>query len=312
MPSMKNVKIHNAAEMGNVRISDYYAPKTVGAAKIIAPKQRYAFRFPPMLTWGANDYEKEGVRDGKYKLSLQYPNETTDESEVILQNHKQFQENLIDDVVKNSKKWLGKEMAREYVVFAFKSIFSYPKTNGEIDETRAPSYRVKVPKKQDKWDFEMYNENEELIDSSENENFMDLIVKGTHVPVIWLYNGFVIVNGLVYVSCVLVQIAVSEPAPSLVGKCLLNQNKPTQSYSNENSVSAMIVYDSDDDVKTHVRTIVKEPVIEPVHVQEPVKEPVQEPVQEQKYLQESDEQSVIEVSKKKRITKKISSNTSVN
>lgn len=314
MPSMKNVTIVDAIEMGTIKNLSYYPPKAVGAAKIIAPKQRYAVRFPPMLTWGASDYEKEGVRDGKFKLAMQYSNEPTENSDLIYENHKQFQENLIDDIVKNSKAWFGKEMSREIIKsFAFKSIFVYPKTNGTADESRAPSYYVKIPKKNDKFDVEMYDEHESLIYPSNDEDF-DLpsrIIKGTHVPVMWIYSGFVIVNGLVYSSCVLSQIAVSEPTPSLAGQCLLNQKKPTIS-SNDNAVAATVVYDSDDDVKTYVKSepvklVLNEPVIEDVqeqvtvHPEEPVIEHVQEHVTV--YPQESDDQSVVDVSKKKRFKK---------
>jgi hypothetical protein len=171
MPNLKNVKIVDAVDMGKVDTIDFYPPKAAGAAKLIYPKEKYAFRFPPMLTWGANDYENEqGIRDGKFKMSMQFPYEPTEESELVLSNFKQFQNNLIKIVYNKSKEWFGKQLPLEVVQFTVKPLIVYPKTNGTVDETRAPSYRIKLPKnKNGDWGFEVYNENEDLMYPSLDE-----------------------------------------------------------------------------------------------------------------------------------------------
>ena len=261
MPNLKNVKIVDAVDMGKVDTIDFYPPKAAGAAKLIYPKEKYAFRFPPMLTWGANDYENEqGIRDGKFKMSMQFPYEPTEESELVLSNLKQFQNNLIKIVYNKSKEWFGKQLPLEVVQFTVKPLIVYPKTNGTVDETRAPSYRIKLPKnKNGDWGFEVYNENEDLIyPSLDEEDVVDvisLIIKETNVPVMWIFNGFVIVNGIVYISINLTQIIVADAKPSLVGKCLLATKKDSPSGSGSTSssgVNATIVYDSDEEVETRV------------------------------------------------------------
>ena len=258
MPNLKNVKIVDAVDMGKIETIEFYPPKAVGAAKLIYPKEKYAFRFPPMLTWGANDYENDqGVRDGKFKMSLQFPYEATEESELVLSNLKQFQNNLIKIVFNKSKEWFGKQLPLEVVQFTVKPLLVYPKTNGTVDETRAPSYRIKMPKnKNGEWAFEVYNENEDLLyPSAEEEDVVDvvsLIIKETHVPVMWTFNGFVIVNGIVYISVNLTQIVVADAKPSLAGKCLLGTKKDSPAKNNGSGVNATIVYDSDEDVDTKV------------------------------------------------------------
>jgi hypothetical protein len=307
MPNLKNVKIVDAVDMGKIETIEFYPPKAVGAAKLIYPKEKYAFRFPPMLTWGANDYENDqGVRDGKFKMSLQFPYEATEESDLILSNLKQFQNNLIKIVFNKSKEWFGKQLPLEVVQFTVKPLIVYPKTNGTVDESRAPSYRIKMPKNRNgEWDFEMYNENEDLLyPCAEEEDVVDvvsLIIKETHVPVMWTFNGFVIVNGIVYISANLVQIVVADAKPSLAGKCLLATKKDSPAKnsgsgsSSSSGVNATIVYDSDEEVDTKVVVkpivAVEEPpntleeedeeksdnVTEPVEIQPPVVVTVEEP-----------------------------------
>ena len=309
MPNLKNVKIVDAVDMGKIETIEFYPPKAVGAAKLIYPKEKYAFRFPPMLTWGANDYENDqGVRDGKFKMSLQFPYEATEESDLILSNLKQFQNNLIKIVFNKSKEWFGKQLALEVVQFTVKPLLVYPKTNGTVDETRAPSYRIKMPKnKNGEWDFEVYNENEDLLyPSAEEEDAVDvvsLIIKETHVPVMWTFNGFVIVNGIVYISANLVQIVVADAKPSLAGKCLLATKKDSPAKnggSGSTGVNATIVYDSDEEVDTKV-------VVKPtVTVEEPPNTLEEEEEQRDSIVETPVEiqPPVVEEPKKKRVAKK--------
>jgi hypothetical protein len=307
MPNLKNVKIVDAVDMGKIETIEFYPPKAIGAAKLIYPKEKYAFRFPPMLTWGANDYENDqGVRDGKFKMSLQFPYEATEESDLILSNLKQFQNNLVKIVYNKSKEWFGKQLPLEVVQFTVKPLLVYPKTNGTVDESRAPSYRIKMPKNRNgEWDFEVYNENEDLLyPCAEEEDVVDvvsLIIKETHVPVMWTFNGFVIVNGIVYISVNLTQIVVADAKPSLAGKCLLATKKDSPAKNggsgSSSGVNATIVYDSDEEVDTKVVATkplvvtVEEPpntleeedeeksdnVTEPVEIQPPVVVTAEEP-----------------------------------
>ena len=131
-----------------------------------------------------------------------------------------------------------------------------------------------MPKnKNGEWDFEVYNENEDLLyPSAEEEDAVDvvsLIIKETHVPVMWTFNGFVIVNGIVYISANLVQIVVADAKPSLAGKCLLATKKdsPAKNSGSTSGVNATIVYDSDEEVDTKV--VSKQKQEPPLAVEEP-------------------------------------------
>lgn len=314
MPNLKNVKIVDAVDMGKIETIEFYPPKAVGAAKLIYPKEKYAFRFPPMLTWGASDYENDqGVRDGKFKMSLQFPYEATEESDLILSNFKQFQNNLIKIVFNKSKEWFGKQLPLEVVQFTVKPLLVYPKTNGTVDESRAPSYRIKMPKNRNgEWDFEVYNENEDLLyPCAEEEDVADvvlLIIKETHVPVMWTFNGFVIVNGIVYISANLVQIVVADAKPSLAGKCLLATKKdsPAKNSGSGSGVNATIVYDSDEEVDTKVVSKQQQPVVEeePPNTLEEEEEEKSDSIVETPVEIQPPVVATVEEPKKKRVAKK--------
>ena len=66
---------------------------------------------PLMMTWGISDYtdEKTGESDGKFTMSLNFPNDQyrkpgTDE---FLKKLKEFENQVLDDAVKNSELWFG-------------------------------------------------------------------------------------------------------------------------------------------------------------------------------------------------------------
>ena len=55
---------------------------------------------PLLLTWGISDFtDEKGESDGKYSISLQFPNAeyTNPESELALQKLKEFEDQIIND-----------------------------------------------------------------------------------------------------------------------------------------------------------------------------------------------------------------------
>jgi len=309
----KNSRIIDGVNMNEVKNIKYYAPKAQGqGGKFVYPKTKYVFRFPPMKTWGASDYKAEGeeVGNGKYKLALQFPNEDdderTEELSTILENMKNFQEEIKNDLFVNSKEWFGKAKSKEVINETFANFLTFPKTNGEVDYSRAPSFRLKMPRYDNIWKFEMYDEDEnKLYPNEENSEAspLDYIIKGSNVAVLFQYNGFFIINGNSYPSFNLAQIQVSKESPSLEGTCFLNfKKKDSQSQSplenkngknkNENMISATIVYDSDDEVKT-VKKVATVPV--PVVVSVEKEKEVEVEVEKQPELQsQSQSQTVLE------------------
>jgi hypothetical protein len=117
---------------------------------------------PLLMTWGIADFcDDQGNSDGKYKMSLNFPNPEykTKDSDEFLKKMIEFQEQILDDAVNNSELWWGEKMSRELVKHTFFPFLKYPKdkTTKKIDLSRPPSMSVKVPCYDDKWDVELYD-----------------------------------------------------------------------------------------------------------------------------------------------------------
>lgn len=129
---------------------------------------------PLMMTWGINDFvDDKGESDGKYSISLQFPNEDykTKDSDEFLQKLKEFEKQILNDAVKNSEKWWGEEISLDVLKHTFFPFLKYSKNKDtkKIDLTKAPSIRAKVPYYNGKWAVEIYNTNSELLFPCSNE-----------------------------------------------------------------------------------------------------------------------------------------------
>jgi len=149
---------------------------------------------PLLMTWGISDFANDdGTSDGKFKISLNFPNAeyTTNETDSFLQKMVEFQNQVIDDAVINSELWFGKKKSKELVEDSFFPFLKYPKTKdangkstGNLDMSRPPSMSAKVPVyKQDdgsmKWECDLFDVNYNQIFPAEDDdiNPVDLVPK---------------------------------------------------------------------------------------------------------------------------------------
>jgi len=132
---------------------------------------------PMMMTWGITDFIGDnGESDGKYSMSLNFPNEeyrkpTTDS---FLTKMKAFENQILDDAVKNSELWWGEEMSREVCKHTFFPFLKYSKTKDtkKIDLSKPPSIRAKVPNYTGSWGCEIYDTRDNLIFPSEKDQHL--------------------------------------------------------------------------------------------------------------------------------------------
>ncbi len=137
---------------------------------------------PLMTTWGIADFvdKDTGVSDGKFSMSLTFPNGeyANANTEAFLAKLKSFESNILDEAVKNSTLWFGKQKSRELVEDSFYPILKYPKSPSPqnpnvkiVDHTKSPSISAKVPfyEKDNKWNVEIYDTNANLLFPCENE-----------------------------------------------------------------------------------------------------------------------------------------------
>ena len=152
----------------NPKSHKYMAPKVndKGGKSIMLiseqTKRALHLNTPLLMTWGIADFcDEQGNSDGKYKMSLNFPNPEykTKDSEEFLKKMVEFQEQILDDAVNNSELWWGEKMSRELVKHTFFPFLKYPKDKStkKVDFSRPPSMSVKVPCYNDKWDVELYD-----------------------------------------------------------------------------------------------------------------------------------------------------------
>lgn len=203
---------------------------------------------PLMLTWGVNEYVDDSSGRKTYDMSLQFPKEdyATPETTEFLERLKDFEDNIKESAIKNSKEWMNKAKLTEEVVDAlFHPMLRYPKdpNTGESDYTRAPTLRIKLGYWDDKFDCEVYDMDYKALFPKEDSDVspVDLIAKGSNVSTAIRCGGIWFANGKFGVTWRLVQ-SVVKPKPSLKGRCFI------QLSSNEkDKLSKQVVEDDDDD-----------------------------------------------------------------
>jgi hypothetical protein len=165
----------------NPKLVKYMAPKVNekgGKSITLISKQTNRalhLNTPLMMTWGIADFcDDQGNSDGKYKISINFPNEEykTPDTDILLKKMIEFQEQVLDDAVENSELWWGEKMSRELVKHTFFPFLKYRKNKDtkKYDYTSAPSIQAKVPFYDGKrWDVELYDTNYNLIFPCEND-----------------------------------------------------------------------------------------------------------------------------------------------
>jgi hypothetical protein len=144
---------------------------------------------PLMMTWGISDYtdEKTGESDGKFTISLNFPNDQykTQATTDFLNKLKAFENQILDDAVKNSEVWFGEEMTREVAKHTFFPFIKYSKDKNtkKIDYSKPPSIRAKVPNYDGRWAVEIYDTEQKLIFPCDNDRLtpQDFITKMSNV-----------------------------------------------------------------------------------------------------------------------------------
>jgi len=183
---------------------------------------------PCMMTWGISDFvdEKTGESDGKYQISLNFPNSeyANAETDLFLKKLTEFQNQIVEDAVKNSELWFGKKTSKEILEYSFFPFIKYQKdkTTKNIDMTKPPSIRAKVPVYDGKWGVEIYDTRSNLIFPSENPDLtpIDFVPKLSQVACLLQCGGIWLGGKGWGVTWKLVQ-AVVKPREtvSVAGKC---------------------------------------------------------------------------------------------
>lgn len=288
---------------------------------------------PMLMTWGIADFtdQKTGESDGRFKMSLNFPNEeyATPESREALQKLKDFEEVILNDAVANSEVWFGKKQSREIVEYGFFPFLTYSKNKDTkaIDYSRPPSLRPKVPKYGDDWNIEIYDTKSNLLfPSPDFVSPIELVPKQSNVATVIACTGLWMGGKGWGTTWKVVQCVVKPQIMEKVfGKCHIQlSDADVEAIEDKKSTAPAVpvpvaptpavrpevkkpvpvdTYVADSDGEEEVRKPV--PVKTPeVPVQEIVEEPVQEIVEPVSEVVEEPVEPV-EAPKKKTIVKKI-------
>jgi hypothetical protein len=246
---------------------------------------------PLMMTWGIADFvDEKGEPDGKFSMSLNFPSTeySTPQLDLLLDKVKAFENQLLDDAVKNSESWFGESMSREVVKHMFFPILKYSKNKDtkKIDLTKPPSLRAKVPNYGGKWNVEVYDTASNLLFPSDDPKLtpLDFVPKRSNVAVV-LGVSQLWVGGkgwgctVKMIQCI---VKPQENVSSVQGRCHIElSDEDRASLGNDNfqpveivpvpevnNKQSTIVDDSDDEeevVPTPV-AVVPEPVVVPTPV----------------------------------------------
>lgn len=281
-----------------------YGPKAKIVKVFDSRKNPLVLSTPLMLTWGINKNVNEDSGKVDYSLSLQFPNEeyANPNTTKFLEKMKALEEKFIDDIVANSKEWLGKKSSsREMVCEAyFTRMLKHRKhkDSNEIDESSAPTLRLKIPFWQEKFNVEFYDTEQQPIftpDMPLEDDFEKLISKGSHVVALIRCVGLCYAGSKMSVVWQLEQAVVRRPARfQLNGRCMLSITSEDQKKIQEITKTELEEADEpeDDEVvsKPVVSTKVEDTDDEGEQEEEapaPAPEPVKKKVVKKKVVKKS-------------------------
>ena len=247
---------------------------------------------PLLMTWGVADFvDEKGESDGKFSMSLNFPNGeyATPATNTFLQKLKDFENQILDDAVTNSELWWGEEMSREVAKHTFFPFIKYSKNKDtkKIDYTKPPSIRAKVPYYNGKWAVEIYDTKSNMIFPCENENVtpVDFIPKMSSVACVLQCGGIWIGGKGWGLTWKLIQCVVKpREIVSVYGKCQISLSAEdidtleTQDHKEDvadedelqPAQTSTVVEDSDEEEETE-EAPVPEPVVAPAPVKKVIK-----------------------------------------
>lgn len=225
---------------------------------------------PLLTTWGISDFvdQTTGVSDGKFSISLTFPNEeyATKNSTMFLDKIKAFESAILNEAVKNSELWWGEKLTLDILKYSFFPILKFPKIKGtkKPDMSKSPTLSAKVPfyEKDNRWNVELYDTNGTLIFPCDNEEMTPahFVPKLSNVACVLQCGGIWIGGKGWGVTWKLVQAVVKpKEVVSVFGKCHIKlsedekntiENHDVEAEEEVNSIPAPIttmVEDSDDE-----------------------------------------------------------------
>jgi hypothetical protein len=237
----------------------YSAPRATSqgakTVNVLNSKTRKNLRLstPLLLTYGASDYvdQSTGIGNDRFNMALAFSTDGDEDSDTFLKNMIELESKIKADALLHSKEWFGKVHKSAEVVDALWTPmlkYSKDKNTGEFDFNKKPTLRVKLPKWDGTWTFDIYDEDsKKIFPDKNNESIspMDFLTYKSNVACIIEFAGIWFINGKFSATWKLVQAMVQRPQESIHGKCFINLKGKT--IKDDSNVQSVMVEDSDDE-----------------------------------------------------------------
>jgi hypothetical protein len=274
---------------------------------------------PMMMTWGISDYDDGSGGDGRFNMTLNFPTEDyrKPSTDIFLEKVISFENQIIDQAVKNSELWFGEEMSREVCKHSFYPFVKFPMVKGtkKVDSTKSPSIRGKVPCYDGKWAIELYDTKENMIYPCDNDRVTppDFVPKLSQVACVLQCGGIWLGQKGWGVTWKVIQCVVKpREVVSVYGQCrvMLTEDErgaiATQNINEDDADVSETVFTKSETVSHNVEAEDSDDEM-PDIVAEPVEEPAA-PVMKKKIVKKkATEEAVsdeVPVVKKKMVKKK--------
>lgn len=279
------------------------------AIAIVSPQTNSVLRIslPLLKTFGISDFVKDGESDGKFSISLVFPNEdyATPATQELMAKFKELENHLIDEATKNSEAWWGEEKPREVLKHTFYPLLKYSKdkTTKKIDYSKPPSIRAKVPNYDGKWQVELYDTKSNRLYPNENSLVtpIDLVPMYSQVACA-LQCGGIWIGGMGWgVTWKVVQCIVKPSEQlSVFGQCHIQLSEEEAEQLDNQKLDSVV--DVHEDITTSVPVAVQ-PTSTHVEDSDDEKDPEPEPVVA-KVAAPAEEAVVVESAPVKKVVKK--------
>ena len=199
--------------------------------------QPLVMAIPLMFTWGVNERVDEASGRVSYDLALVFENEKSAAINSFCDKLKEMQDKILDDAVEKSRDWFGKsKLSREVAEAMMYPILKYPKDKqtGELDYSRDPNMKIKVPYWEGKFNVELFDlkgtpiftpTKDGVTGPQGDKTPLDIVPSKSHIKGLISCTGLWMAGGRFGVTWKLVQACVRKPVRLLgTGTCLLDSD----------------------------------------------------------------------------------------
>ena len=226
---------------------------------------------PLMFTWGVNERVDESSGRISYDTSLVFETEKSSSINLFCEKMKVLENKVLDDACSKSKEWFGKsKLSREVAEAMMYPILKYPKdkNSGELDLTRNPNMKLKLPYWEGNFNIELFDMKGEALflptkDGEEgpqgSKTPVDLVPSRTYVKGLVACNGIWMAGGRFGLTWKLIQAQVRPPVRLVgTGVCHIDSDSDDEELldvvksneENESNYTEVVVNFSDGEDET--------------------------------------------------------------